>query len=65
LVIAFGLDDDIVYVGLGVSSDLPLEAFLDSFLIGSTCVLEAEHHGVIAVGSEGRDEGGHLLIRLL
>ena len=58
-------DDDIIYVGLGVAPDLPLEAFLDGLLVGSTCVLEAECHGVVAVCPEGRDEGGLLLIRLL
>ena len=42
--------------------DLPLEAFLDGLLVGSTCVLEAERHGVVAVHPEGRDEGGLLLI---
>ena len=51
-------DDDVIYVGLGVAPNLPLEAFLDGLLIGCACVLEAEHHGVVAVRRKGRDEGG-------
>ena len=45
--------------------NLPLEAFLDGLLVGGTCVLEAEHHSVVAVRPKGRDEGCLLLIRLL
>ena len=58
-------DDDVIYIGLGVASDLPLEAFLDGLLVGSACVLEAKRHGVVAVSPKGCDEGGLLLIRLL
>ena len=65
LIIGPCFDDDIIYVGLGVAPDLPLEAFLDGLLVGSTCVLEAERHGVVAVRPKGRDEGCLLLIRLL
>ena len=65
LIIGPCFDGDVVYVGLGVASDLPLEAFLDGLLVRSTCVLEVERHGVVAVHPEGRDEGGPLLIRLL
>ena len=42
-------DDDVIYVSLGVAPDLPLEAFLDGLLVGSTYVREAECHGVVAV----------------
>ena len=47
----FCLDNDIIDIGLGVAPDLPLEASL-----------EAKHHGVVAVGPEGGDEGRLLLI---
>jgi hypothetical protein len=30
-----------------------LEASLHGFLVGSTCVLESEHHGVVAVHPRG------------
>ena len=56
LIIGPCFDDDVIYVGLGVAPDLPLEAFLDGLLVGSTCVLEAECHGVVAVHLEGHDE---------
>ena len=65
LIIGPYFDDDIIYVGLGVVPDLPLEAFLDDLLVGSTCVLEAERHGVVAVRPERGDEGRLLLIQLL
>jgi hypothetical protein len=52
-------------IGLGVAPDLPLEAFLDGLLVGSTCVIEAERHGVVAVGPKWHDEGGLLLVQLL
>jgi hypothetical protein len=65
LIIEPCFDDDIIYVGLGDAPDLPLEAFLDSLLVGSTRVLEAERHGFVAVRPKGCDEGGLLLIRLL
>ena len=42
----------------GVTPDLSLEAFLDGLLVGSTCIIEAERHGVVAVCPKGRDEGG-------
>ena len=56
LIIGPCFDGDIIYVGLGVAPDLPLEAFLDGLLVGSTYVLEAESHGVVAVRPKGRDE---------
>ena len=65
MIIGPGFDDDVIYVGLGVAPDLPLEAFLDGLLVGRTRVLGAEHHGVVAVGPVRGDEGGLLLIRLL
>ena len=65
LVMVFCLDNDVIDIGLGVALDLPLEASLNDFLVSGTCVLEAEHHGVIAVGPQGGDEGRLLLIRLL
>ena len=64
LIIAFGLDDHAIHVGLGIAPDLPLKASLNGLPVGGTCVLEPERHGVVAVGPEGRDEGGLLLIRL-
>ena len=65
LIIGPCFDDDVIYVGIDVVPDLPLEAFLDGLLVGSTCVLEAERHGVVAVHPKGRDEGCLLLIQLL
>ena len=61
----FCLDDDIIDIGLCVAPDLPLEASLNGLLVSGAGVLEAERHGVVAVGPEGSDEGGLLLIRLL
>ena len=61
----FCLDDDIIDIGLGVAPDLPLEASLNGLLVGGAGILEAECHGVVAVGLEGGDEGCLLLIRLL
>ena len=61
----FCLDDNEVDLGLGVAPNLPLEASLDGLLVGCAGILEAERHGVVAVGPEGSDEGGFLLIRLL
>ena len=58
----FCLDDDIIDIGLGVAPDLPLEASLNGLLVGGAGILEAEHHGVVAVGPEGGDEGHLLLI---
>ena len=63
--ITFCLDDDVIDIGLGVAPDLPLEASPNSLLVGGAGILEAERHGVVAVGPEGSDEGGLLLIRLL
>jgi len=65
LIITFFLDDDIIDVGLGVAPDLPLEASLNGLRVGGAGILEAERHGLVAVGPEGGDEGGLLLIRLL
>ena len=65
LIIGPCFDDDVIYVGLDVVPDLPLVAFLDGLLVRSTCILEAECHGVVAERSEEHDEGGLLLIRLL
>ena len=61
----FCLDDDIIDIGLGVAPDLPLEASLNGLLVGGAGILEAERHGVVAVGPGGGDEGRLLLIRLL
>ena len=47
MIIGPGFDDDVIYVGLGVAPDLPLEAFLDGLLVSSTFGLEAERHGVV------------------
>ena len=62
LIIAFGLDDHAIHVGLGIAPDLPLEASLNGLLVGCAGILEAERHGVVAVGPEGGDEGRLLLI---
>ena len=64
LIIGPCFDDDVIYIGLGITPNLPLEAFLDGLLVCSTYVLEAKRHGVVAVCPEGHDEGGLLLIRL-
>ena len=61
----FCLDDDVIDIGLGVAPDLPLEASLNGLLVCSTGILEAECHGVVAIGPEGGDEGRLFLIRLL
>ena len=61
----FCLDDDVIDIGLGIAHDLALEASLNGLLVGRASVLEAERHGVVAVGPEGGDEGRLLLIRLL
>jgi len=53
LIIGPCFDDDVIYVGLVVVPNLPLEAFLDGLLVRSTRVLEAEHHGVVAVCPKG------------
>ena len=65
LIITFFLDDDIIDVGLGVAPDLPLEASLNGLRVGGAGILEAERHGVVAVGPKRGDEGHLLLIRLL
>ena len=61
----FCLDEDVINIGLGVAPDLPLEASPNGLLVGGAGILEAERHGLVAVGPEGGDEGGLLLIRLL
>ena len=61
----FCLDDDIIDIGLCVAPDLPQEASLNGLLVGGAGILEAERHGVVAVGPEGGDERCLLLIRLL
>ena len=61
----FCLDNDIIDIGLSVAPDLPLEASLNGLLVGGAGILEAERHGVVAVGPERGDEGRLLLIRLL
>ena len=61
----FCLDDDVIDISLSIAPDLLLEASPNGLLVGGTGILEAEHHGVIAVSPEGGDEGRLLLIRLL
>ena len=61
----FCLDDNVIDIGLGVAPDLPLEASLDGLLVGGAGILEAKHHGVVAVGPKRGDEGCLLMIRLL
>ena len=61
----FCLDDDVINLGLGIAPDLPLEASLNGLLVCGAVILEAERHGVVAVGPERGDEGHLLLIRLL
>ena len=58
----FCLDDDVIDIGLSVAPDLPLEASLNGLLVGGASILEAKHHGVVAVGPKGGDEGCLLLI---
>ena len=53
LIITFCLDDAVINIGFGVAPDLPLEASLNGLLVGGAGILEAEHHGVVAVGPEG------------
>ena len=65
MIIIFCLDDDVIDIGLGIAPDLPLEASLNGLLVCGAGILEAERHGVVAVGPEGGDEGRLLLIRLL
>jgi len=65
LVITLCLDYDVIDIGFGITLDLPLEASLNGLLVGRAGILEAEHHGVVAVGPEGGDETCLLLIRLL
>ena len=52
-----GLDDDIVDVGLGIATDLGVQAALNAALVSRPGVLEAEGHLRVAVGSKRRDEG--------
>jgi hypothetical protein len=52
----FCLDDDIIDIGLGVALDLPMEASLNGLLVCGASVLDAERHGVVAVGPERADE---------
>ena len=49
----FCLDEDVINIGLGVAPDLPLEASPNGLLVGGAGILEAERHGVVAVGPEG------------
>ena len=58
----FCLDNDIIDIGLSVAPDLPLDAPLNGLLICGTGILEAECHGVVAVGPERGDERRLLLI---
>ena len=61
----FCLHDDVIDIDLGIAPDLPLEASLNGLLVCGADILEAKHHGVVAVGPERGDEGCLLLIRLL
>ena len=45
--------------------NLPLETSLNGLLVCGAGILEAERHGVVAVGPERGDESCLLLIRLL
>ena len=61
----FCLDNYVIDISFSVAPDLPIEASLNGLLVCGAVILEAEHHGVVAVGREGGDEGRLLLIRLL
>ena len=62
LIIEPCFDDDIIYIGLSVAPDLPLEASLNGLLVCGAGILEAECQSVVAVGPERGDEGCLLLI---
>ena len=55
-----GLDDHVIHVGFDVLVELPLEAGLDSSLVGGASVLQLERHCRVAVGAEQGDECGLL-----
>jgi hypothetical protein len=61
----FGLDDHVIHVGFDVLVELPLEAGLDSSLIGGASVLQPEGHGRVAVRAKRGDERGLLLVFFL
>jgi hypothetical protein len=60
-----GLDDHIIHVGFDVLVELPLEAGLDSSLVGGAGVLQPEGHGHVAVRAKWGDERGLLLVFFL
>src|SRR6266508_768934 len=49
-------DDDVVTVCFHVAPELIVQAPLHGSLIGCACILQAERHRDVAVGSERRDE---------
>jgi hypothetical protein len=60
-----GLDDHVTHIGFDVLVELPLEAGLDSWLIGSAGVLQPEGRGHVAVRAKRGDERGLLLVFFL
>jgi hypothetical protein len=49
VVLHHGLDNYVVDIGFDVVTDLRLQALLDGLLVGRSSILEAEHHGHVAV----------------
>jgi hypothetical protein len=60
-----GLGDHVIHIGFDVLVELPLEAGLDSSLVGSVGVLQPEGHGRVAVRAKQGDERGLLLVFFL
>jgi hypothetical protein len=60
-----GLHDHVMHVGFDILVELPLEAGLDSSLIGRAGVLQPEGHGRVAVHAKRGDERGLLLVFFL
>ena len=64
MVSLFGLDHNVVYVGLNGLPDEVSETLEHTTLVRSPCVLQTEHHCDIAERSEQGDEGCRKLIGL-
>jgi hypothetical protein len=60
-----GLDDHVIHVSFDILVELPLEAGLDSSLVGSSGVLQPEGHGHVAVRAKRCDERGLFLVFFL
>ena len=64
LVSPFGLDHDVIYVGLNGSPDEVFETLEHTMLVRSPSVLQTEWHCDVAEQSEGGDERCHELVKL-